>query len=190
MKQKKIYKDIIENCIAPLLLQFGYTRQENYFYYNNGDLTYSYDCYIEKMSKNVIHFYILAGVDSKKFNKTIGRTNHKMPSGYDNIYNNAILNIESIEHSIEKMQLDIVTTLTNTENKLNCISSVTDLVDTCINENYLVHHEDLFKYLLITKDEKRLEHYLKFIKKRLIEISERAYASYLQKIEDLKIIYK
>ncbi len=60
------------------------------------------------------------------------------------------------------------------------------MVDTCIKENYLVHHEDLFKYLVITKDDKRLQRYLKFVKQRLIEISERAYTAYLQKVEDLK----
>jgi hypothetical protein len=59
-------------------------------------------------------------------------------------------------------------------------------VNACIKENYLVHHEDLFKYLVITKDDKRLQRYLKFVKQRLIEISERAYTAYLQKVEDLK----
>lgn len=49
-----------------------------------------------------------------------------------------------------------------------------------------MHHEDLFKYLVITKDDKRLQRYLKFVKQRLIEISERAYTAYLQKVEDLK----
>jgi penicillin-binding protein-related factor A (putative recombinase) len=54
------------------------------------------------------------------------------------------------------------------------------------NKNYLVHFDDLFKYLVITKDDKRLLRYLKFVKQRLIEISERAYTGYLQKVEDLK----
>jgi hypothetical protein len=54
------------------------------------------------------------------------------------------------------------------------------------NKNYLVHHEDLFKYLVITKDEKRLHRYLKFVMQRLNQIAEKAYATYLQKIEALK----
>jgi hypothetical protein len=190
MKQKKVYKDIIENSIAPLLLELGYTRHKNYFYYAANDLIYSYDCYIEKISKNVIHFYILAGIDSKIFNKTIRRTNHKMPSEYDNIYSTVIFNCETTERGIEKIEQDVINTLRNIENKLNGISSVKDLVDTCINENYLVHHEDLFKYLVITKDEKKLQRYLKFVKQKLNQIAERAYASYLQKVEDLKIFYK
>jgi hypothetical protein len=186
MKQKKIYKDIIENSIAPLLLELGYTRNKNYFYFAADDLIYSYDCYIEKISKNVIHFYILASVDSKMFNKTIGRINHKLPSRYDNIYSTAIFNCETLESGIEKIEQDVISTLRNKEIKLNKISTVSDLVDTCITENYLVHHEDLFKYLVITKDDKRLQRYLKFVKQRLIEISERAYTAYLQKVEDLK----
>jgi hypothetical protein len=186
MKQKKIYKDIIENCIAPLLLQFGYTRHKNYFYYSNGDLTYSYDCYVEKMQKKEFHFYIIASVDSKVFNELISRKNTELPSGYDNIYSKVIFQSENLKNETKKIEQDISIVLNKIEKKLNGIPTVTDLVDACIKENYLVHHEDLFKYLVITKDDKRLQRYLKFVKQRLIEISERAYTAYLQKVEDLK----
>jgi hypothetical protein len=150
MKQKKIYKDIIEKCIAPLLLQFGYTRHKNYFYYSNGDLTYSYDFYVEKMQKREFHFYILASIDSKILNKTINRTNNKLPSAYDNIYSKIIFQSENLKNETKKTERYIKVLLNKIENKLNSITTVSDLVDTCIKENYLVHHEDLFKYLVIT----------------------------------------
>ena len=61
-----------------------------------------------------------------------------------------------------------------------------NLIDVCIKENYLVHHEELFKYLIITNDEKRLKHYLTFVRRKLNDIADRAYEAYLNKIEDLK----
>jgi hypothetical protein len=186
MKHKKIFSNIIEECIAPFLVQIGYTRHKNYFYYKNDDMMYSYDCYLEKMSNKKFHFYIIASVDSTIFNKTINRTVEQLPSGYDNIYSKVIFESDNLKNESGQIQEKIISVLSKIENKLNTITNVENLVDVCIKENYLVHHEDLFKYLVITKDEKRLKHYLTFVRKRLNDIADRAYEAYFNKISTLK----
>lgn len=186
MNEKKIFRDIIENSISPFSLQLGYTRYKNYFYYDNGEFIYSYDCYLEKMKKKEFHFYIIASVDSKTFNERINRTNTPLPKGYDNIYSKVIFQCENLNDTSKNVQKDIITILNKIEIKLDKIKKISNLVDTCVKENYLVHHEDLFKYLVITKDEKRLRYYLAFVRKRLNDIADRAYETYLNKIDDLK----
>lgn len=182
----KIYNQIIEECIAPFLMQIGYSRKKNYFYYKNKDLIYSYDCYLEKMSKKKFHFYIIASVDSISLNNTINKPIHKLPSGYDNIYSKVIFETDNLKDESETIRQKIILVLKKIENKLNEIITTNDLIDICIKENYLVHHEDIFKYCIITKDEKRLKQYLTFVRKRLTEISDRAYEAYLNKIEELR----
>jgi transcriptional regulator of NAD metabolism len=72
---------------------------------------------------------------------------------------------------------------------LNRFSTLETLMDYCLEHNYLVHHEDIMRYLAIKKDDKKMKKYLLKVKEKLYKISDNAYAFYVQKSLKLKEEY-
>lgn len=198
MDLKKQYKQLIKNDLAKYFLAKGYTQKKQYFYKLKGDLTFSYAFHIENGNEtDNLSFNILVGVNSAIFDKTIGRKPVEFPIGYDNLLSQTTFQLFNSEQDtyfeilpnsdLVALTNQILTKLDKVELFLQKIKTSDHLVDYSLKYNHLVHHEDLFKYFIITNDEIRLKKYLKVIKRRLKFIVERTYSNYIGRVEKLKL---
>lgn len=125
----------------------------------------------------------------------MGREIKLMPKGYDNILSHNFSTITGIEDDrflIEKttdlniLEKEMLVVLRKIMAFYSAITSLDLLINHCLEHNYLVHHEDLLRYLAIKKDEKLTAFYFSKIKERLQGIADRAFESYQKRFEDFK----
>jgi S-adenosylmethionine:diacylglycerol 3-amino-3-carboxypropyl transferase len=72
----------------------------------------------------------------------------------------------------------------------NQITSLETLMAYCLEHNYLVHHEDLMRYLAMQKDDEAAQKYMLKIKEKLDSIAANALRRYTEKMEQLKAEYR
>lgn len=196
-QQAKQLQKFIDSHIADKLKSVGFKQTDNYFYRVVDEVQQSLEFRLaEAKNKSKVEFIVLAGLNAKAFDSTISRKNIKQPKGYDNIFCHSINELTASANSFNlvfdkstntlQFAKELLHILQNVEKKIIKINKVNKFVDYCIQYNKLVHKDELFKYLVITKDEVRLQKYLKQVKKHLMFIANRAYSVYLENIEILK----
>jgi hypothetical protein len=199
MKIELAFKSFINENISKLIKQMGYSQKGSYYYFIQDNLQFNYEVRIESKSKKSIEFIILASANSTSIDKLIGKKSKGKPKGFDNLYYRSIANINelsasnSFNYEVNSNNKDLAKSIENyliqAEEKLCTIVDDEALIDCCITENGLIHHESIFKYLIVTNDETRLKIYLANIKTKLYSIADKAYASYVDKLNNLKIKY-
>ncbi len=189
-------KEVLKTHIQPLLKANGFKKKGNYFYKKNSAFIYAFYVPIDReYTENGAYFTVQFGIYSEALESLLGREIKAFPKGYDFILNENILThcegenwrylLESTTNLTifgKKMQDNIVQTLTF----FNHITTLETFIDYCLTHNYLVHHEDLMRYLAIKKDAKKSAFYLSKIKAKLQQIADNAYAKYVKRMDDLK----
>jgi hypothetical protein len=142
---------------------------------------------------------MICGIYSAEFERMVGREINAKPKGYDNIFSHNFSIITEIGNGrflIEKgsdlkvLGKEIIEILEKSIAFFSTITTLEVLMNHSLEHNYLVHHEDQMRYLVIIKNEEKTAKYLAKIKEKLYQISERAYANYVQKFEQLKTEYE
>ncbi len=189
-------KEILKKNIQPILKTMGFTKKGNCFYKKNNGFIYAIYVPIDReYTENGAYFTVQFGMYSEALETMLGREIKAFPQGYDFILNSNVLthcNTENDRYLLESttnltvfgenMKNDVVQTLAFFDQ----ITTVETFMDYCLAHNYLVHHEDLLRYLAIKKDEEKTAFYLSKIKEKLQQIADRAYGFYAKKLEDLK----
>jgi hypothetical protein len=197
---EEILNELINIHIAPFLKSQGFKKQKHYFHKTGSDFTFSINFPVDReYTENGAFIWMICGIYSAEFERMMGREINVKPKGYDNIFShsfNTITGANGDRFLIEKTSnLDILgKEITAILEKVIVffltITSFEVLMNHCLEHNYLVHHEDLFRYLAMIKDEEKSAKYLAKIKEKLYQISERAYANYAQKLEKFKAEYE
>jgi Domain of unknown function (DUF4304) len=192
-------KEVIKNDIQPVLKEMGFSKKANYFYKKKDGFIYAIWVPIDReYTENGAYFTVQFGIYSEALEMMLGREIKAFPKGYDFILNENVLRYCGKEN--ERYLLENTTNLTVFgENMLddllqilvflNQTTTMKAFMDYCLEHNYLVHYEDLMRYLAIIKDDKKMKKYLSKIKEKLYKISDNAYAFYVQKSLKLKAEY-
>jgi Domain of unknown function (DUF4304) len=192
-------KEVLKNHIQPVLKDMGFKKKGNYFYKKSDDFIYAFYVPIDReYTENGAYFTVQFGIYSEALETMLGREIQPFPKGYDFILNESVLthicdkndrylleNTTNLDVFGKKMQDDILQILV----LFNHITTLKTLMDYCLEHNYLVHHEDLMRYLAIKNDDKKTAKYLLKIKEKLYKIADNAYAFYVQKSLKLKAEY-
>ncbi|MFM2269277.1 MAG: hypothetical protein RL757_2718 [Bacteroidota bacterium] len=191
-----LLKEILTTHIQPMLKAKGFKKKANYFYQKKEGFICAFFISIDReYTENGAYFTMQFGMYSEALETMLGRATKPFPKGYDFVLNENVLlpiddenarylleNTTNIALFVEKMKAD----LTNVLARFEDISTVSALMDYCLEHNYLVHHDDIMRYLAIEKEEEKMEKYLQKIKEKLYKIAERAYVFYVQKSLKLK----
>jgi Domain of unknown function (DUF4304) len=192
-------KEVLKTHIQPVLKDMGFKKKGNYFYKKSNDFIYAFYVPIDReYTENGAYFTVQFGIYSEALENMLGREIQVFPKGYDFILNDSVLthicaendrylleNTTNLDDFGRKMQDDFLQILV----LFNHITTLKSLMDYCLKNNYLVHHEDLMRYLAIKKEDRKMKKYLSKIKEKLYCISERAHAFYVQKSLKLKAEY-
>jgi Domain of unknown function (DUF4304) len=192
-------KEVLKNHIQPVLKDMDFKKKGNYFYKKSDDFIYAFYVSIDReYTENGAYFTVQFGIYSEALETMLGREIQPFPKGYDFILNESVLthicdkddrylleNTTNLDVFGKKMQDDILQILV----LFNHITTLKTLMDYCLEHNYLVHHEDLMRYLAIKNDDKKTAKYLLKIKEKLYKIADNAYAFYVQKSLKLKAEY-
>jgi hypothetical protein len=197
---EELLNELINIQIAPFLKSQGFKKQKHYFHKSDSDFTFSINFPVDReYTDNGAFVWMICGIYSAEFERMIGREINTKPKGYDNIFSHNFSIITEVGDGrflIEKgsdlkvLGKEIIEILEKSIAFFSTITNLDELMNHCLEHNYLVHHEDLFRYLAIKKDEEKTAKYLAKIKEKLHQISERAYSNYVQKFEQLKTEYE
>jgi hypothetical protein len=191
----------IKTLLYPYLKTLGFKKRGNLFYKKEGDFTFSISIHIDKeYTEFGAFFYIGIHIYSDQFETMMGRDLKPFPKDYDNLFSTNtrdLLGLETQEVTFcikrdgenEELLLKIKEVIEKVMLVLNKIDTFDTFILHCLTHNYLVHYEDLLRYLAIKKDEKLTTFYFSKIKERLLGISDRAFASYQKRFEDFKLEY-
>jgi Domain of unknown function (DUF4304) len=196
---EEIFNNLIKNHVAPFLKTSGFKKQKNHFYQKKGDFTFSFSFSIDpEFTENGAYFYLFCGISSDAFEQMSGRQPKLIPKAYDNIFQHGFNEITGDENDrfLLENSSDLTVSAKEIIGKIKkvmefyaTITSLEILMDHCLDRNYLVHHEDQFRYLAIISDEEKSAAYLIKIKAKLDKISENAYQFYAEKLENFKVKY-
>jgi Domain of unknown function (DUF4304) len=192
-------KEVIKKDIQPVLKEMGFSKKANYFYKKKDGFIYAIWFPIDReYTENGAYFTVQFGIYSEVLETMLGREIQPFPKGYDFILNESVLthicdkddrylleNTTNLDVFGKKMQDDLLQILV----LFNHITTLKSVMNYCLEHNDLVHHEDLMRYLAITKDEKKMKKYLSKIKEKLYKIADNAHAFYVQKSLKLKAEY-
>jgi hypothetical protein len=192
-------KEVLKNHIQPFLKTHGFKKKSSYFYKKSNDFIYAFYFPIDReYTENGAYFTVQFGVYSEALETMLGRDIQAFPKGYDFILNESVLthicdnndrylleNTTNLDVFGKKMQDDLGQILVF----FNRFSTLEILMDYCLEHNYLVHYEDLMRYLVIKQDDEKMDKYLLKIKEKLYRISDNAHAFYVQKSLKLKAEY-
>lgn len=194
-----LLKEVLKNHIQPVLKDVGFKKKGRYFYKKSGDLIYAFFVSVDReYTDNGAYFTMQCGIYSEALETLLGRDVKAFPQGYDFILNANVLTFS--HRKDERYLLESTTILDDFGEKMlddvlqvlvffNHTTTLKSMMDYCLEHNYLVHYEDLMRYLAIKQDDKKRVKYLAKIKKKLYEISDRAYDFYVQKSLKLKEEY-
>jgi Domain of unknown function (DUF4304) len=194
-----LLKELIKTHIQPFLKANGFKKKANYFYKKKEDFVYAFYFPIDReYTESGAYFSVQCGIYSEALETMLGREIQAFPKGYDFILNESVLT--HIRDKDERYLLESTTDLGVFSQKLsddvfqilvffNQMTTLDALMDYCLKHNYLVHHEDLMRYLAIKKDDEKMDKYLVKIKEKLYQIADNAHAHYVQKSLKLKAEY-
>lgn len=191
-------KRFIKIYLTPILKTHGFKRRGNRFYKKNDDLTFSISLHIDReYVESGAFFYITVGIYSDKFETLMKRELNRFPIGYDNLYQGNtrdLLGLETNEATFHVNRSgendELLQRIKETVERVMLILSKIDSFDSfvlhCLQHNYLVHHEDLLRYLAAKNDDELTAFYFGKIKERLQKITDDAYVCYVQKFESFR----
>jgi hypothetical protein len=194
-----ILKEVIKTHIHSFLKANDFKKKSNYYYKKENGFIYAIWVPIDReYTENGAYFTVQFGIYSEVLEVMLGREIKAFPKGYDFILNENVLKLSHREE--ERYLLENTTDLDDFGSKMqhdllhaiiyfHMTTTVENLMDYCLEHNYLVHYEDLMRYLAIIKDDKKTANYLSKIKEKLYKISDNAYAFYVQKSLKLKAEY-
>jgi Domain of unknown function (DUF4304) len=195
----EILKNILKNHLSPFLRSHGFKRRGNRFYRKDGDFTITFALAVDReYTETGAFFFFLCGVYSDQLAQLLGEEIKQYPDGYDHIFNHSILEIngekEKEFHANRNGENDetvqqIKEYLQKTLDFVIKFKTLDDLMDYCLEHNQLVHHQEIMRYLAIVKDETRQKAYLVRIKEKLQQITDDAYAKYVEKMEGYRKQY-
>jgi hypothetical protein len=192
-------KEVLKNEIQPILKEMGFTKKANYFYKKKDGLIYALWVGIDReYTENGAYFTMQFGIYSEALEVMLGREVKAFPKGYDFILNENVLAHTTRQY--DRYLLENTTDLADFGVKMlddvlqalvffNHTTTLKSVMNYCLEHNYLVHHEDLMRYLAIINDDKKMKKYLSKIKEKLYKISDNAHAFYVQKSLKLKAEY-
>ena len=194
-----LLKKVVKTHIQPMLKDMGFKKKGNYFYKKEDDFMYAIYYPIDReYTENGAYFTVQFCIYSEALELMLGRAIKAFPKGYDFILNQNILvhcegenwrylleNTTNLDVFGKKMQDDVLQTLV----LLKHITTVETFIDYCLAHNYLVHHEDLLRYLAMKKEDEKTVFYLSKIKEKLQQISDNAYRAYVKKLDTFKAEY-
>lgn len=197
---EEILNELIKIYVAPFLKSYGFKKKKHYFYKTDNDFTFSINFPVDReYTENGAFVWLICGIYSAEFESMMGREVKPKPIGYDNIFSHnfgTIIGKADDRLLVEKtsdlaiLGKEMIDILEKIMVFYSTINSLDDLMNLCLEHNYLVHHEELLRYLAIIKDETKSAKYLAKIKEKLYQIAENAYAKYAQKLETLKLEYE
>jgi Domain of unknown function (DUF4304) len=193
-------KEVIKTHIQPLLKDMGFKKKGTYFYKKNEGFIYAIYVPIDReYTENGAYFTVQFGIYSEALESLLGREIKPFPKGYDFVLNGNVLthrDKENWRYLLEsttdlaifgkKMQEDVSHALV----LFNDITTLETFMDYCLEHNYLVHHEDLMRYLVRQKDEEKTQKYMLKIKEKLDNIAANALQGYTNKLEQIKAEYR
>jgi Domain of unknown function (DUF4304) len=192
-------KEVIKNHIQPFLKANGFAKKGNYFYKKRDAFVFAFYVSVDReYTENGAYFGVQFGIYTEELETLLDREIQAFPKGYDFILNESVLT--HIFDNDERYLIDNTTNLADFGQQmqndfkqilvfLDRFSTLEILMDYCLEHNYLVHYEDLMRYLVIKHENEKMENYLIKIKEKLYMISERAHAFYVQKSLKLKAEY-
>jgi hypothetical protein len=194
-----ILKEVIKTHIQPFLKANDFKKKNNYFYKKDNGFIYTIYFPIDReYTENGAYFTVQFGIYSEALEVMLGREVQAFPKGYDFILNENVLrfcekendrylleNTTDLEDFGTKMQNDLLHVVIFS----HITTTLETLMDYCLERNYLVHYEDLMRYLAIKQDDEKMDKYLVKIKEKLYQISDNAHAHYVQKSLKLKAEY-
>jgi Domain of unknown function (DUF4304) len=192
-------KEVLKNDIQPVLKEMGFSKKANYFYKKKDGFIYAIWFPIDReYTENGAYFTVQFGIYSEALEVMLGREVKVFPKGYDFILNQNVLTLSHRQY--ERYLLENTTDLAvfgvNMLDDVlqvlvffNHTTTLKSVMNYCLEHNDLVHHEDLMRYLAITKDDKKMKKYLSKIKEKLYKIADNAHAFYVQKSLKLKAEY-
>jgi hypothetical protein len=192
-------KEILKIYISPFLKTNGFKKKGNSFYKKQNDLTYSISFPVDReYTENGAYFYMNCGIYSDAFEQLMGRAIKDFPKGYDNIHSVNFADITTSKNDRFLLETTTDFNVLSNEIKENIVKILTffekinnleTLMNHCLEHNFLVHYEDLMRYLAILKDDEKTQNYLLKIKEKLYSISDKALFFYTKKMQDLKAEY-
>jgi hypothetical protein len=167
----EVFNEMVKEYLAPYFKSKGFKKQNLNFYKVENGLTFMIN--FQKSTSNSIdyvRFYINCGIYSEQIIRTIGNDILPNPKYYDSLFNERFESITGskkqefeILSSDEKSKIvlanEVVLELGKVIDFYYSIKSNDDLMDVCIKRGTFFWR-DLFTYLAIKKDIKRLENYV------------------------------
>ncbi len=167
----EIFNEIVKEYLVPYFKSKGFKKQNLNFYKEEKGLTFLIN--FQKSTSNsvdYVRFYINCSIYSAEVTSTIGEDVLPNPKHYDCLFNERFERITGSKNqefellsSHEKSKTILVNDVINELDKVldffSTINSNDDLVDTCI-EGDTYFWRQLFTYLAIKKDIKRLDKYI------------------------------
>jgi Domain of unknown function (DUF4304) len=167
-----VFDEIIKENIAPFLKKQGFKKQNLNFYKTEGDVIFMFN--FQKNTYNsvdYIRFYTNCGIYSQDVALTIGEAVLPNPKEYQCLYNARIDRItgsgnkdfelvSSGEKNKNDLAVKVIAELEAVTDFYKTIKNHDDLLDLCVREGTYFWRE-LFQYLALIKDTKRIDEYAK-----------------------------
>ena len=165
---KQLFDEMMKTEITPFLKNYGYKKIKQYFYKTDDDLIFI--IHFNLSSRNgwgKTRFYIYGTIYSKEIDRIIGKPELPEPKNDEPHYN---LKDEYFPKSgydieegtdIKKMALEIKNGLECEDRFFKTIKTTNELIGLMVLENYLHKYMEIFTYLLLKNENKKLKEYIK-----------------------------
>lgn len=169
----EVFNEMVKEYLAPYFKSKGFKKQNLNFYKVENGVTFLIN-FQKSVSNSVdyVRFYINCGIYSAEVIQTIGEPVLPNPKEYECLFNKrfeAITGSEKREFELlisgnaakKTLANDVIIELEKVMIFYNSIKSHDDLLNLCVEEGTYFWRE-LFTYLAIKKDKKRLDKYVTF----------------------------
>jgi hypothetical protein len=163
------FNQLIKESVHPFLKKHGFKKRNLNFYRRTDELVFVINFQKGKWnSHEAVDFFINCGIYSNVLAKTIGQEIIEFPPTHFCHFDKRIETITGNNRCwfsiLPETDIGILTAEVIEQIRLlvayyEAIKTNDDLIDVCIKRNYLQNYEEIFKYLSITKDEKRIKIY-------------------------------
>jgi Domain of unknown function (DUF4304) len=166
---KEIFEEILKESLNPFLKKHGFKKRNLNFYQRRDDLVFVINFQKGKWnSHEAVDFFINCGIYSNVLAQTIGQKIFEFPPTHFCHFDRRIEAITGSnkcwfsilpETKIEVITGEVIEQLKLLVRYYGAIKTNDDFINLCIEENYLFNYDEMFKYLAINKDEKRIKIY-------------------------------
>jgi Domain of unknown function (DUF4304) len=166
---QNLFNQLIKESIQPLLKMHGFKKRNLNFYQRRDDLVFVINFQKGKWnSQESVDFFINCGIYSNVLAQTIGQKLFEFPPTHFCHFDKRIEAITGSkkcwfsilpETKIELITDEVIEQLQLLVRYYGAIKTNDDFINLCIEENYLFNYDEMFKYLVITKDAERIKKY-------------------------------